>query len=95
MAFKNPAIDTRDSPSPKTIVSLLKLICLRSYFCFYLDQYDLCALVNSKEIEKVKASLLQVLFKSFGLQAPIPPVYKKAPYVSLNRKLNSLFYVNL
>ena len=47
------------------------------------DQYDLCALVKSKEIKKLKVGLLQVLCESLDLQAPIPPVRKKAPYVSL------------
>ena len=31
------------------------------------DQYDLCVLVKSKEIRKVKASLLQVLCESLDL----------------------------
>ena len=47
------------------------------------DQYDLCALVKSKEIKKLKVGLLQVLCESLDLQTPIPPVRKKAPYVSL------------
>ena len=47
------------------------------------DQYDLCALVKSKEIKKLKVGLLQVLYESLDLQAPIPPVRRKAPYVSL------------
>ena len=34
-------------------------------------------------IKKLKLSLLQVLCESLDLQAPIPPVRKKAPYVSL------------
>ena len=51
------------------------------------DQYDLCALVRSKEIKKLKVGLLQVLCESLDLQAPIPPVRKKAPYVSLLQEL--------
>ena len=51
------------------------------------DQYDLCALVKSKEIKKLKVGLLQVLCESLDLQAPIPPVRKKAPYVSLLQEL--------
>jgi len=47
------------------------------------DQYDLCALVKSKEIKKLKVGLLQVLCESLDLQSPIPPVRRKAPYVSL------------
>ena len=38
------------------------------------DQYDLCALVRSKEIKKLKMGLLQVICESLDLQAPIPPV---------------------
>lgn len=34
------------------------------------DQYDLCALVKSKEIKKLKVGLLQVLCESLDLQAP-------------------------
>ena len=47
------------------------------------DQYDLCALLKSKEIKKLKVGLLQVLCESLDLQAPVPPVRKQAPYVSL------------
>ena len=38
---------------------------------------------KSKEIKKLKVGLLQVLCESLDLQAPIPPVRRKAPYVSL------------
>ena len=51
------------------------------------DQYDLCALVKSKEIKKLKVGLLQVLCGSLDLQAPIPSVRKKPPYVSLLQEL--------
>lgn len=54
------------------------------------DQYDLCALVKSKEIKKLKVGLLQVLCESLDLQAPIPPVRRKAPYVTYVSLLQGL-----
>ena len=43
----------------------------------------LVCLGKKQRIKKLKLSLLQVLCESLDLQAPIPPVRKKAPYVSL------------
>ena len=59
------------------------LSCLHVTHPIVVDQYYLCALLKSKEIKKLKMGLLQVLSESLDLQAPVPPVRKQAPYVSL------------
>lgn len=51
-----------------------------------IDQYDICALVKSKAVKKLKVALLQVLCESLELQVPSPEVRQKAPYVALLQK---------
>ena len=51
------------------------------------DQYDLCALVKSKEVKKLKVGLLKALCETLDLKAPIPPVRRRAPYISLLQEL--------
>ena len=51
------------------------------------DQYDICALVKSKAVKKLKVALLQVLCESLELQVPSPQVRRKAPYVALLQNL--------
>ena len=51
------------------------------------DQYDLCALVKSKEIRKLKVGLLQLLCESFELEVPSPAVRRKTPYIALLQEL--------
>lgn len=53
------------------------------------DQYDICALVKSKAVKKLKVALLQVFCESLELQVPSPQVRRKAPYVALLQKLVS------
>lgn len=53
----------------------------------FVDQYDICALVKSKTVKKLKVALLQVLCESLELQVPSPHVRRKAPYVALLQKL--------
>ena len=51
------------------------------------DQYDLCALVKSKGVKKLKVGLLQVLCESLELEVPVPAVRRKAPYLALLQEL--------
>ena len=52
------------------------------------DQYDICALVDSKaELRKKKLGMLQHLCQSLELDVPVPAVRRKAPYVSLLEEL--------
>lgn len=51
------------------------------------DQYDICTLVKSKGLKKLKVGLLQVLCENLELEVPTPPLRKKAPYIEL---LNNL-----
>ena len=51
------------------------------------DQYDICALVKSKAVKKLKVALLQVLCESLELEVPSSQVRRKAPYVALLQKL--------
>lgn len=51
------------------------------------DQYDICTLVKSKAVKKLKVTLLQVFCESLELQVPSPQVRRKAPYVALLQKL--------
>ena len=53
------------------------------------DQYDICALVKSKAVKKLKVALLQVFCESLEFQVPSPQVRRKAPYVALLQKLVS------
>ena len=47
------------------------------------DQYDICALVKSKAVKKLKVALLQALCESLELQVLSTQVRRKAPYVAL------------
>ena len=47
------------------------------------DQYNICALVKSKGVKKLKVGLLQVLCENLELQVPTPSVRSKAPYIDL------------
>ena len=47
------------------------------------DQYNICALVKSKGVKKLKVGLLQVLCENLELQVPTPSVRRKAPYIDL------------
>ena len=51
------------------------------------EQYDICALVKSKAVKKLKVALLQVLCESLELQVPSPQVRRKAPYLALLQNL--------
>ena len=51
------------------------------------NQYNICAMVRSKSLEKLKLPMLQHLCQQFCLDAP--RVRKKAPYLSLLEKLVS------
>ena len=51
------------------------------------DQYDICALVKSTAVKKLKVALLQVLCESLELQVPSTQVRRKAPYVALLQNL--------
>ena len=59
------------------------------------DQYDICALVNSKAVEKLQVVLLQVLCESLKLQVPSPQVRRKAPYVALLQKFVNSCYCSV
>ncbi|XP_068728060.1 uncharacterized protein [Montipora capricornis] len=47
------------------------------------DQYNLCEMALSGNLKVLKLPMLQRLCEDLGLDAPVPPVRKKAPYLAL------------
>ncbi|XP_068725708.1 uncharacterized protein [Montipora capricornis] len=47
------------------------------------DQYKLCEMALSGNLKVLKLPMLQRLCEDLGLDAPVPPVRKKAPYLAL------------
>lgn len=50
------------------------------------DQYNICQLVKDDKLKGFKVALLQMLCKELELEAPSPPVRRKAPYIALLEK---------
>lgn len=51
------------------------------------DQYNICSLVSSHEVKKLKLGLLQFLCQQLQLDSPVPPKNRKAPYLALLEEL--------
>ena len=47
------------------------------------DQYNLCEMALSGNLKVLKLPMLQHLCEDLCLDAPVPPVRKKAPYLAL------------
>ena len=47
------------------------------------DQYNLCEMALSGNLKVLKLPMLQRLCEDLCLDAPVPPVRKKAPYLAL------------
>ena len=53
------------------------------------DQYALCAMAIDDKLRLLKLPLLQRVCEDLGLDIPLPPVRKKAPYLALQEDITS------
>ena len=53
------------------------------------DQYDLCAMAIDDRFRLLKLPMLQRVCEDLGLDIPLPPVRKKAPYLALLEDITS------
>ena len=53
------------------------------------DHYDLCAMALWNTLKQLKLPMLQRVCEDLGLDMPVPPVCKKAPYLALLEDINS------
>lgn len=51
------------------------------------DQYDLCAMARKDAIKSLKLPMLQRVCEDLGLDVPLPPVRKMAPYLTLIKEI--------
>ena len=53
------------------------------------DHYDLCAMALCNTLKQLKLLMLQRVCEDLGLDVPLPPVRKKAPYLALLEEITS------
>ena len=53
------------------------------------DHYDLCAMALRNTLKQLKLLMLQRVCEDLGLDVPLPPVRKKAPYLALLEDITS------
>ena len=53
------------------------------------DHYDLCAMALCNTLKQLKLPMLQRVCEDLGLDVPLPPVRKKAPYLALLEDITS------
>ena len=46
------------------------------------DQFNICRLVQGKKLSKLKVGMLQMIVDALNLESPVPPVRRKAPYLT-------------
>ena len=53
------------------------------------DQYDLCAMAMEGTLKNLKVLMLQRVCEDLGLDIPVPPIRRKAPYLALLEEITN------
>ena len=53
------------------------------------DQYDLCAMAMEGTLKNMKLPMLQRVCEDLGLDIPVPPIRRKAPYLALLEEITN------